>query len=92
MSKCLTNIIESVIIYYPIMKTREQLSKEGKLNSPPYSYYKVVMDAIAKDKESFKMFHSDVYYVRAALEARTGWMFSLPSVEKAMKAEGWSKK
>ena len=74
------------------MKTRDQLSKEGKINNPPYSYYKVVMDSIAKDKEGIKMFHSDVYYVRAALEARTGYVFPLPSVERAMKAEGWSKK
>ena len=74
------------------MKTREQLTKEGKINSPPYSYYKAVMDGIAKDKDSVKMFHSDVYYVRAALESRTGYVFPLPAVERAMKAEGWSKK
>ena len=92
MSKCLTNRFRSVIIYHPIMKTREQLIKEGKLNSPPYFYYQSVMDAIAKDRDAFRIFHSDVYYVRAALEARTGYMFSLPSVEKAMKAEGWSKR
>lgn len=35
------------------------------------------------------MFHSDVYYVRAALEKHTGYVFSLLSVEEAMKAEGW---
>ena len=74
------------------MKTRDQLTREGKINSPPYSYYKAVMDSIAKDKENVKMFHSDVYYVRAAMEARTGYVFSLPAVEKAMKAEGWNKK
>jgi hypothetical protein len=34
--------------------------------------------------------HSDVFYVRAALEKRTGIRFPLQQVETAMKAEGWS--
>tara|TARA_A100001391_G_scaffold114683_1_gene77494 strand:+ start:558 stop:779 length:222 start_codon:yes stop_codon:yes gene_type:complete len=33
--------------------------------------------------------HSDVYYVRAAVEAHYGRSFSLEHVERAMKAEGW---
>ena len=33
--------------------------------------------------------HSDVYYVRAAVEALYGRSFSLKHVEAAMKAEGW---
>ena len=33
--------------------------------------------------------HSDVYYVRAAVEAHYGRSFSLKHVEAAMKAEGW---
>ena len=32
--------------------------------------------------------HSDVYYVRAAVEAHYGRSFSLKHVEAAMKAEG----
>tara|TARA_R100000995_G_scaffold51441_2_gene24866 strand:- start:462 stop:674 length:213 start_codon:yes stop_codon:yes gene_type:complete len=32
--------------------------------------------------------HSSVFYVRAALEARTGERFTLERVENAMKAEG----
>lgn len=32
--------------------------------------------------------HSSVFYVRAALEARTGEQFTLERVENAMKAEG----
>lgn len=35
------------------------------------------------------LFHSDVYYVRAAMEKRTGYVFPLPAVEDAMRAEGW---
>jgi hypothetical protein len=34
--------------------------------------------------------HSDVYYVRAACEARYGRKFTLKHVEEAMKAEGWT--
>ncbi len=33
--------------------------------------------------------HSDVYYVRAAIQARYNKTFSLEHVENAMKAEGW---
>ena len=33
--------------------------------------------------------HSDVYYVRAAIQARYNKKFSLEHVENAMKAEGW---
>ena len=33
--------------------------------------------------------HSSVFYVRAAIEARTGERFTLKHVENAMKAEGW---
>ena len=34
-------------------------------------------------------FHSDVYYVRAAMEKKSGLLFPLSLVEKAMKQEGW---
>jgi len=33
--------------------------------------------------------HSDVFYVRQAVEAHYGRKFSLKHVEDAMKAEGW---
>ena len=36
--------------------------------------------------------HSDVFYTRAAIEARYGKRFSLKRVEDAMKAEGWKEK
>tara|TARA_R100001594_G_scaffold150435_2_gene211599 strand:+ start:1949 stop:2152 length:204 start_codon:yes stop_codon:yes gene_type:complete len=35
--------------------------------------------------------HSDVFYVRRALQNRTGISFSLKQIETAMKAEGWNK-
>ena len=33
--------------------------------------------------------HSDVFYVRKAVEAHYGRKFTLKEVEDAMKAEGW---
>ena len=34
--------------------------------------------------------HSDVFYVRAAVEAHYGRSFTLEHVENAMRAEGWT--
>ena len=34
--------------------------------------------------------HSDVFYVRAACEARYGRKFTLKHVEDSMRAEGWT--
>jgi len=34
--------------------------------------------------------HSDVFYVRAAVEAHYGRKFTLKHVEEAMKGEGWT--
>ena len=36
--------------------------------------------------------HSDVFYVRAAIEDRSGIRYSLERIETAMKQEGWKKK
>ena len=36
--------------------------------------------------------HSDVFYVRAAVEAHYGCKFTLKHVEDAMRAEGWTEK
>jgi len=70
-------------------KTREQLS--ARVNDPPHSYYSIAMKEIFKHREEVKTvgFHSDVYYVRAALEKHTGFLIPLPLVDKAMRDEGW---
>ena len=36
--------------------------------------------------------HSDVFYVRSAVEAHNGRSFTLKHVEDAMRAEGWTEK
>lgn len=71
-------------------KTRKELGE--LVNSPPHSYYSVAMKQIFKDKEEVKTvgYHSDVYFVRSALEKHTGFLIPLPAVDAAMRAEGWS--
>ena len=47
-------------------------------------------DGLAKGNlDKLHIPHSDVYYVRAAVEARSGQKFSLAHVERIMKEEGW---
>lgn len=72
-----------------MFKTREQL--QDRVNAPPYSYFNEMMVEVFKKGEAAKniVFHSDVSYVRAALEKHTGYVFPLPLVDKAMRAEGW---
>lgn len=71
-------------------RTRQTLIRENLLHSPPYSYYDKVMQDLSKNKD-VKIIHSDVYYVRAALEKRTGLVYSLPVVEKLMREVGWDR-
>lgn len=70
-------------------QTREQL--KNKINKPPHSYYSLAMKEVFKQREEVKTvaYHSDVYYVRAALEKHTGFVIPLPVVDRAMRAEGW---
>lgn len=73
------------------MKTRQQLGEKATL--PPYSVFSFVMNEVANKKEDVKNvgFHSDVYYVRAALEAKSGYLFPLFVVEQVMREQGWNK-
>ena len=72
-----------------MFKTRNQLG--DRIYSPPHSYYSSNMKQIFKEDENVKTigFHSDVYYVRAALEKKYGVMIPLPLVDSAMREEGW---
>ena len=72
--------------------TREQLTKAGRINNAPYSFLsRAFIDLFSGNVEKATLFHSDVIYVRAALEKHTGFVFSLLDVEAAMRAEGWKK-
>ena len=48
-------------------------------------YYAAVNDTL----DRLHIPHSDVFYVRAAVEAHYGRKFTLKEVEEAMIAEGW---
>jgi hypothetical protein len=48
--------------------------------------------AIVQDRlDTVHIPHSDVFYVRKAIEHRTEILYSLEQIEAAMKAEGWKK-
>lgn len=48
--------------------------------------------AIVQDRlDTVHIPHSDVFYVRKAIEHRTGILYSLEQIEAAMKAVGWKK-
>jgi hypothetical protein len=73
-----------------ILKTREQVEKEGKAFSFPYSVVADAYQLLHEGKETkIHLPHSDVYFVRAALESKSGYFFPLDVVEEAMRLEGW---
>ena len=58
----------------------------------PENILEAFYDAIRNNKlNKLHIPHSSVFYVRAAIEARTGKRFTLKHVENAMKAEGMLK-
>ena len=50
-------------------------------------FYKAIIN---NNLDKLHIPHSDVFYVRAAVEAHYGRSFTLKHVEEAMRAEGWS--
>ena len=72
-----------------MFQTRQQLG--NKIHQHPYSAYAEAMREVflKEEKCSSVGFHSDVYYVRSALEKRTGFVIPLFLIEAAMKKEGW---
>lgn len=70
--------------------TRQQLEDAGLIATYPYSMFTQASLALHRGYvDKLHLFHSDVYYVRAAMEKRTGYVFPLDKVEEAMRAEGW---
>ena len=73
-----------------ILLSRQAVEAKGMLDSPPYSVATEVFKALHRDNlDNTHIPHSDVYYVRAALEKHSGYYFPLDVVEKAMCEEGW---
>lgn len=70
--------------------TRQQLTDNGQIDAKPYSIIADAYISIHNDLlDSVHIPHSDVYYVRAALEKHSNIVFPLNEVEAAMVAEGW---
>jgi hypothetical protein len=70
---------------------RKRLTKKKKsVQLRENSYLEDYYDLILQDKQDLAiLYHSDVFYVRAALAERLGYVPSLLEVETAMKAVGW---
>ena len=72
------------------MKTRQELKQTGELYRPPYSLLGQAYRAMASGKTNINtLLHSDIYYVRAALEKRLGVVLPLGRVEALMRLAGW---
>ena len=79
-----------MLIMATTLYTRQQLEDAGLSNTYPYSMFTQASLALHRGYvDKLHLFHSDVYYVRAAMEKRTGYVFPLDKVEEAMRAEGW---
>jgi hypothetical protein len=73
-----------------LLSTRDQVVAAGLFSSKPYSVVSDVYHAMNRGSlDNVHIPHSDVYFVRASLEKKTGFYFPLDAVENAMKAEGW---
>ena len=70
--------------------TRQEIEDKGLSNTYPYSMFNQASLALHRGYvDKLHLFHSDVYYVRAAMEKNTGYVFPLDKVEEAMREEGW---
>ena len=68
------------------------MSKKSVQLYIPENMLEAFYDAIRTNKlRDLHIPHSSVFYVRAAIEARTGKRYTLKHVENAMKAEGMLK-
>jgi c-di-GMP-binding flagellar brake protein YcgR len=73
-----------------IFRSREQVEKTGEAFVFPYSVVSEAYKLLHEGKETkIHLPHSDVYFVRAALESKSGYFFPLNVVEEAMRLEGW---
>jgi hypothetical protein len=72
-----------------MFQTRQQLGNK-MFQSPHSAYAEAMKEVFLKEHKCSSVgFHSDVYYVRAALEKKTGFVIPLFLIEAAMKKEGW---
>jgi len=73
-----------------IFRTRKEVEQTGEAFVFPYSVVSEAYKLLHEGKETkIHLPHSDVYFVRAALESKSGYFFPLNVIEEAMRLEGW---
>jgi hypothetical protein len=83
-------VIDFLLDQKHLLLTKDEVEAKGLLNSVPYSYTSKIYIGLHRGSlDNVYVPHSDVYYVRASVEKRTGYYFPLDTVEEAMRANGW---
>lgn len=83
-------LIDYLLDKKELLLTKDQVEAKGLLNSPPYSYAAKIFIGLNRGSlDNVYVPHSDVLYVRAAIEKRTGYYFPLDTVEQSMRIDGW---
>jgi len=83
-------IIDYLLDQKHLLLTKDEIEAKGLLASAPYSMSAKIYIGLSKGNiDNVHVPHSDVYYVRASVENRTGYYFPLDAVEEAMRCSGW---
>ena len=86
---CKLNTYVVKYLYFVIRKFLTMAKKSVKLYTD--NVIEAFYDAIRNNSlDRLHIPHSDVFYVRAAVEAHYGRSFTLKHVEESMRAEGWT--
>ena len=83
----MSSVINIFVLNYRKFLTMAQKSVKLYTDNVLEEFYKHVLDGNIED---LHIPHSDVFYVREAVQAHYGRPFSLEHVEWAMRMEGWT--
>ena len=83
----MSSVINIFVLKYRKFLTMSQKSVKLYTDNVLEEFYKHVLDGNIED---LHIPHSDVFYVREAVQAHYGRPFSLEHVEWAMRMEGWT--
>ena len=73
--------------------TTKEVTEKGYRDSYPFSVSSYSLIKMKDENTSnLRLFHSDVYFVRAAIEKNTGYLLPLPHVQALMREMGWRKR
>jgi hypothetical protein len=84
------SLIDLLLRKSELLLSKAEVEAKGLLSVPPYSVVSTIYKALHRGNlDNVHIPHSDVYYVRCAVEQHTGYYFPLDVVEEAMRANGW---